>query len=854
MELQGKTYWSHPNKPLITHITGVINNAKKLSENTTADKWAELTAIFHDLGKINPNFQEKLKPIPNPKGYANHAYLSAYAFFAFCFNQKNNRLIKTFVNSSITNNAFIAWILIIAKHHGNLPDFDTPNGFNGVAYHPLNDGEINALFSFINENPLPISEYIRNFSAFENAEDFESKFLDLETQKKFLKADKFRFSSESNRKALDFYMDTQFAFACLIQGDKTDAAKFDTLVESNTLIDENRNNVKVFCKSYRSQLNEYLSKLNQESELNLLRTEIRQDAVQNIKIGLKDKKRVFELTSPTGSGKTLMLLSLASQVMQETNKDLRIIYVLPFLSITEQVEAEVLKIFAQNKDFIQRVDSKSQNKQFDELQKKLDEDPTEEDFRKMNLLEFMESTFAYPFIITTFVRFFETMLSNRNSELLKLPNFSKCIFLLDEIQALPPRLYGFFVAYLTRFCEKYDSYAVISTATQPDFALPEKLKDGCDNTRYVKTANEFFKKTETEEYEKPYQILSLRYFENDLFNRYQISYDKELIDIQTLKNQVIEENQSSLVILNTIDDTKDLYKAFLDDGFSKDEVFLLNTHFTPNHRKIKIFLAKRRLKEKKRIILISTQLIEAGVDIDFPVLYRDFAIVASIIQSAGRCNRNGKLEKEGKTGQVKLFRLAKNGRPRAEVIYRGLDKDILRITKEEFTNTKYQEKTLIDVQKAFFTKIKNDLNFAEHKQNKLNQYFNFLKDIQECQFSKIGKFQLIDEQEYGVPMQYFVPKNGQDSKFEDLLNLKNEFDEILKNKESKIKPWEMKKKIQIHLKKMSGQIVQVRIRPKHDTKPLQGSEISYFDYLFKISLSSYSIEKGIDLKGDECIC
>ena len=850
MELQGEKYWSHPNKPLITHINGVINNAKKLSENTTANKWAELTAIFHDLGKINPNFQEKLKPIPNPQGYANHAYMSAYSFFvAFgCVKANKDLIVEWLGVDKISQNDLIALTIIIAKHHGHLPDF-CPIDIGGVGVSILSKDENKLLHSFLNERiDLPIEDYSKFF--FTTLSSFNQILRSEKVQIEYI--EKLLFDADLNKKALDFYLDTQFAFSCLIHGDKTDAAKFDSLVESDTLIDENRNNVKVFCKSYQSQLNEYLSKLNQESELNRLRTEMRQDSVQNIKIGLKNNKRVFELTSPTGSGKTLMLLSLASEVMGATKKDLRIIYALPFLSITEQVEAEVLRIFAQNKDFIQRIDSKSQNKQFDDLQKKLDEDPTEEDFRKMNLLEFMESTFAYPFIITTFVRFFETLLSNQNSELLKLPNFSRCIFLLDEIQALPPRLYGFFVAYLTRFCEKYDSYAVISTATQPDFELPEKLTKDCENTRYVKSANEFFKKSETEDYKKPYPILSLKYFENDLFNRYQINYDKELIDIQTLKNRVIEENQSTLVILNTIDDTKDLYKAFLDDGFSKDEVFLLNTHFTPNHRKIKIYLVKRRLKQKKRIILISTQLIEAGVDIDFPVLYRDFAIVASIIQSAGRCNRNGKLENEGKTGQVKLFRLAKNGRPRAEVIYRGLDKEILRITKEEFTKTKYEEKTLIDVQKAFFTRIKDELNFAEHKQAKFNQYFNFLKDIQECQFSKIGKFQLIDEQEYGEAVQYFVPKNDQDNKFEQLLILKNELDEILRTRNSKVKPWELKKKIQLHLKKMSGQIIQLRLKPNH-YKPILANNEAYFDYLFKISELSYSFEKGVNLLGDDNI-
>jgi CRISPR-associated endonuclease/helicase Cas3 len=845
MELNGNIYWSHPNKPLIKHISGVINNAKKLAENTSAEKWAELTAIYHDLGKINPNFQEKLKPIPNPQGYANHAYMSAYSFFvAFGCVSSNKGLIADWLGvEKISKNDLISLTIIIAKHHGNLPNY-CPIDIDGTGSHILSKDENEALHKFLNEKlDLPIDEYSKYF--FSEIESFESILRDNKIQKGYI--EKFIFNAVSNQKALDFYLDTQYAFACLIQGDKTDAAKFDVLVDSNSLIEENILDVGRFCQSYQTQLNFYLSKLNQDSELNRLRTEIRHEAVDKIQYGLKEGKRVFELTSPTGSGKTLMLLSLASEVMKETKKDLRIIYALPFLSITEQVETEVLKIFSKNQNFIQRIDSKSQNAEFERLQKKLDEDPDEDTMRKMNLMEFMESTFAHPFIITTFVRFFETLLSNRNSELLKLPNFKNCVFLLDEIQALPPRLYGFFVAYLTKFCEKFDSYAVISTATQPNFDLPTHRlpKEGngwFDNSKY---AVDFFS-----DYGKPYPLLSLDYFKNDLFNRYQINFNKDLIDNEELKKQIIDENESVLVILNTIDDTKDLYKALVDNGFSKNEVFLLNTHFTPKHRKLKIYLAKRRLKENKKIILISTQLIEAGVDIDFPILYRDFATIPSIIQSAGRCNRNGKLKKMGK---VELFRLGKNGRPRAEVIYRGLDEAILKLTKEEFREEEYEEKTLLEIQKGFFTRIKDELKFAEHKQSKYNQYFHFLKDIQECQFDKIGKFQLIDEQEYGIPMQYFVPKNDDDSQFENLLELKNELEEMAKTSNDKTALRLRKKKIESHLRKMSGQIVQVRIRPKHDTEPLKSSSEDYLGYLFKLSLSSYSFTKGVDLKGDDCI-
>lgn len=120
---------SHPDKFLLDHIQGVRDNTNKL----TNSRFAELVAIFHDLGKINPNFQDKLDPQKNARGYANHAYLSAYTFFCtFCCNKKNIEEMQKFLGvEKLTRNEIIALTVIIAKHHGNLPDF-TPNDYNGT--------------------------------------------------------------------------------------------------------------------------------------------------------------------------------------------------------------------------------------------------------------------------------------------------------------------------------------------------------------------------------------------------------------------------------------------------------------------------------------------------------------------------------------------------------------------------------------------------------------------------------------------------------------------------------------------------------------------------------------------------
>lgn len=810
---------SHPDKLLLDHIQGVINN----TENLTKSRFAELVAIFHDLGKINPNFQDKLDPQKTSKGYAHHAYLSAYVFFcAFCCNRNNINALKQFLEvDELTQNDLIALTVAIAKHHGNLPDF-TPIDYNGTGACILSKDENFSLFKFIEEEQdLPTYDFVNHFI---HIEDFHELMFNPKIQQGY--SENIVFYGDKNKSALDFFIDYQSVFASVLQADKADAGNIGNIIE------EQKTAIQSFSSIFSLQLDSYLKKLKQDTELNRLRTEIREKAVQNIRKKLKENKQIFELTAPTGSGKTLMLLSLASEIIK-TKGDKRIIYGLPFLSITEQVETEVLRIFEGYEDFVQRIDSKSENHRFEKIQEELDNNPDEEKIQEANILEFRDNTFAYPFIITTFVRFFETLLSNRNAELLKLPNFSNCIFLLDEIQALPPRLYGFFVAYLSRFCEKYGSYAIISTATQPNFKIPN------DNGEAVR----FFK-----DYTEPHPLLPLSYFNNNLFNRYQIDFNKEPIDLEKLKDSIISENTSTLVILNTIDDTKELYKL-CKETLNYKELILLNTHFTPRDRKLKIYLAKRRLREGKKIIVISTQLIEAGVDIDFPIVYRDFATVSSIIQSAGRCNRNGKLTSLGK---VKIFQLHNKGKIRSNLIYRGKDYELIRLTKNSFTEIQYQEKDLINVQKKFFYLIQSDLDWGKHTSlSNQNLVFDFIKDIKECQYEKIGKFQLIDEKVFGEEKLYYVSKNKKDDSFNQLLKLNDDAMKLIHQNADMSLIKLKRKETELLLRKMSQLIVKIRIK-FDDTKPDLADTRSYYD-LFHISSGSYSFEMGVDLKGNNCI-
>lgn len=816
---------SHPNKLLFTHVEGVRNNVIQLVENLKIPRIGELAAIFHDLGKINPNFQAKLTKTQS-NGYSHHAYLSALAFYGFCLKPGNMKIIQEFLKDRFSQSDLIALIILIAKHHGHLPNF-IPQGSLESEPYIVSQQEIKELYDFNSAHlqQLPIKGFIEYYFK-ENADSDIVSLLEEERLKKAF-YEEIKFQESKNEAALDYFLNTQFSFASLILADKNDAGDLE-------LIQSDRKKVDQFSRIYPKQIEQYISKFKSNSALNILRNQIRKEAVSNIDGYLKDNERVFELTSPTGSGKTIMLLSLAAKII-ENKGALRILYSLPFLSITEQVEKEVLEIFKDYSEehFIQRIDSKSNDNRFNGLQKELDKTPTAEKIAELEALAFQQQTFSYPFIITTFVQFFETLLSNKNGTLLKLPNFSNCIFLIDEIQALPPRLYTFFVAYLNKFCRKFNSYAIISTATQPNFNLQDKEE-----------MKSFF-----EDYKLPKPLLNHhKYFNDKVFNRYQIDLKENTYDIQKLTEEIIREDDSVLVILNTIDDSKLLFKSFIEEGLSTKEVYLLNTHFIPEDRNEKIKIVKERLDKRLKTILVSTQLIEAGVDIDFPILYRDFAPISSIVQSSGRCNRNGKLD----SGKIIIFSLERNGKKRAELIYGlGKDKDILGFTKQALNKTHYEENQLLEVQKIFFDRISEELNFAQHSQEKGKLNFNFIKDIKECAYEKIGKFQLIDEQEYGIVRQYFVPKND-DERFENLLALNIEIQQLYKSQD---KDWTqirlLSLKLNSLLKEMSNRIVSVRLK-KNDTPPLCQNNID-FNGIFKISLDSYSFEKGVDVAGEDFI-
>ena len=400
-----------------------------------------------------------------------------------------------------------------------------------------NADEISSAADFLSRNTLPFSDFLNR-----NLQQKLNPFTVNYVEKEFRKVGNYNRMIHEKlwmQSALNNYTNTQFAFASLIHADKRDAGKnnyFQTEEKiDQSIIDINHSLGYVFEK-HRSTEN--------PSILNQLRTAIRIEATENIEKFLQQNQRVYTLTAPTGAGKTFTLLSIARQI-QKHNKNVGIIYALPFLSITEQVQNILendLKI-----DYL-ALNSKAQNNDIEKAQQAYEFNPTNDNLQKLIQLDFAEQTFDHPLIITTFVQLFETLISNKNSTLLKLANFSNRIFLIDEVQSLPPRLYIFFAAWLDDFCRKHNSYAILSTATMPklDFPIKDYLPDE--------------KKPELlfSNYTLPLELLNTeKYFGQDVFNRYKINLiGQDSFLIADLSKHILSQEQSCLVILNTIADTK----------------------------------------------------------------------------------------------------------------------------------------------------------------------------------------------------------------------------------------------------------------------------------------------------------
>lgn len=357
------------------------------------------------------------------------------------------------------------------------------------------------------------------------------------------------------------------------------------------------------------------------TEVNRIRAEIRAHCEEAAKL----PPGLYSLTVPTGGGKTLSGTAFALRHALKHGLK-RIIYVIPYTSIIEQT-ADVLREFLGADNVVEHHSNL---------------DPDKETQQSRMAAENWDA----PVVVTTTVQFFESLYACRTSRCRKLHNIAESVVILDEAQLLPPHLLWPCTEALAQLVAHYRVCVVLSTATQPALATSGPLAD-----------------VPVREIIPEPQSLYAR------LKRTDIILPADLHKRATWEEIASELRQypQVLCVVNTRRDAKELARLV-----GEDTVYL-STFLCGEHRSRKITAIKERLAAGEAVRVVSTQLVEAGVDIDFPVVYRAFAGLPSIAQAAGRCNREGKSDAPGK---VVAFMPPKASPPgelrKAEDVYIGL--------------------------------------------------------------------------------------------------------------------------------------------------------------------------------------
>ena len=312
---------------------------------------------------------------------------------------------------------------------------------------------------------------------------------------------------------------------------------------------------------------------------------------------------LFSLTVPTGGGKTLSSLAFALRHAQKHNLK-RIIYVIPFTSIIEQ-NADVFRKMLGDGAVLEH------HSNFE---------PEDEDHRSRLASENWDA----PIIVTTNVQFFESLFANRSSRCRKLHNIAESVVILDEVQTLPAPYLLPCLEVLKELTVQYKTSIVLCSATQPAIHI------STDFPRGLAGVHEMIDDT---------QGLATH------LKRTQVEVMSQVLDTD-LAERLARERQV-LCIVNTRKHARKLYELLK----RQDGVYHLSALMCPVHRTRKLNEIRDALGTSRPCRVISTQLVEAGVDIDFPVVYRSLSGIDSIAQAAGRCNREGRLE----LGEVYVF-------------------------------------------------------------------------------------------------------------------------------------------------------------------------------------------------------
>jgi CRISPR-associated endonuclease/helicase Cas3 len=580
-------FYSHPEKLLIEHLKEVYDINKGLFGDEDREVY-RIISLCHDFGKYTTYFQRHLFNKETSE-FSKHGFISA--------------IFGGYVALNFLKEPYPLYVyLAILHHHGNL---ETPLEHLPKNFKKIDEGDIwvldkmNIFKKQMEDIKKNKDEIYKDYQMVGLGQIFND-FLEEDALDILKKLRKIHFKIERQESEIH-YVNLLYFYSALISADKLSASNTRAL-DAIGVIEFDRLN------------REREEKIKGKQDINGIRSSIFKNVLENIE---KNKdKGMFTITAPTGTGKTYAGFFSALKLRELLGENRRIIYSLPFTSIIDQNYDVIEELFSKFDEYksskgrylikhhsMADVEYQDENRDYSKTQEEL-------------LIETWESGV----VVTTFVQLLETLIGNRNRMLKKFVNIRGSIILLDEVQAIDIKYYPL-IDFIFNLAVKYlDVKIIMMTATKPAILNGAvELLEGCD-----------------------------KYF--SLFNRTKLIPRLEGKSVGEFIEEFKEniEDKSYLIVCNTINQSIEVFSGLKD--LNRD-VYYLSTNLVPKHRRERIKEVSERLKRGDKIILISTQVVEAGVDFDFDVVIRDLAPLDSIIQCAGRCNRNGKKE----VGEVYIY-------------------------------------------------------------------------------------------------------------------------------------------------------------------------------------------------------
>jgi CRISPR-associated endonuclease/helicase Cas3 len=617
---------------LRVHLTGVANRASDLCREacpgrTELSYFAELAGLLHDLGKYREQFQEYLKRgnrHQRSKETAHAAYGAAAGSIEF-------------------DCAAVAFAVV--GHHAGLHDQEH--------LARLVTGQV-----FCADRRFPPL-----LQRADSSEELAGRLAGMKTRRSQVShacGEPLLFESEPAEPASQrrFEFATRVLFSLLVDADRLDSERFE---QEHRLQRAWTRGVRRLDPVVLLQLLEKARRDRAAShpndDLNRLRNDVFESCLRK---GRNSPQGFFTLTVPTGGAKTLSSMAFALS-QADIHQLRRVIVVIPYLSIIEQNAREYRTILGANQVLEHHsavdVGVKPAEPRDDDL------DPSE----SVDVERAMEN-WDVPVVVTTSVQFIETLFAASPSRARKLHNIARSVVIFDEVQTLPTHLLEPTLDVLRTLKEQFGVTVLFSSATQPAFKKSPNLQHGFSEDELVEIAPQV-----RELYATLQRV------------KYRIESAEDRWDWDRLAQEMSRQPQSLSVVnlrQHAFDAWTALKKRLVETGREEDArnaVFHLSSAMCPAHRLEVLGLSQTPLKNniKQRLLdaqpcwVISTQLIEAGVDIDFPVVFRAMGPLDSIVQAAGRCNREGQLRDAfGRPvcGEVVVFHPQDDGLPNG--IYR----------------------------------------------------------------------------------------------------------------------------------------------------------------------------------------